>query len=129
MSNINNIEIIQVAESIAREKGIARHLVIDAIEQAIQTGSKKKFGLDSLIKVKINQTTGEMKITRERTVVEDVSNPVTELSLKEALRKDPEAKIGDVINENLPSIDIARIIAQSVKQVFVQKVREAEREK
>jgi N utilization substance protein A len=129
MSNINNIEIIQVADAIAREKGIARHLVIEAIELAIQTGSKKKYGMESIIKVKIGQTTGEMKVMRERAIVEDVANPVVEISLKEALRKDPAAKIGDVFKEILPTIDIARIIAQSVKQVFVQKVREAEKEK
>ncbi|NRA73125.1 MAG: transcription termination/antitermination protein NusA [Rickettsiales bacterium] len=129
MSKINNIEIIQVADAVAREKGIARHIVIQAIEQAIQSGSKKKYGTESKIKVKVNQTTGEISITRERTVVENVNEPSTEISLNHALRTDPNAKIGDILTESLPAIDIARIIAQSVKQAFVQKVREAEKEK
>ena len=129
MSNINNVEIIQVAEAVAREKGISRHLVIEAIEQAIQTGSRKKYGNESKIKAKINQGTGEISITREKTVVENVAEPNLEVSLKEALHKKPDAQIGDIITESLPAIDIARIIAQSVKQVFVQKVREAEKEK
>ena len=129
MSKINNIEIIQVADAVAREKGIARHLVINAIEEAIEVGSKKKYGNESKINVKIHQTTGEISITRERTVVENITEPNTEITLQAALRNNPEAKIDDVITESLPAIDIARIIAQSVKQVFVQKVREAEKEK
>ena len=129
MSNLNNVEIIQVADAVAREKGIARHLVIEAIEQAIQTGSKKKYGNESKIQAKINQTTGGINITRERIVVENTTDPTLEISLKSALDKNPDAKVGDTITETLPAIDIERIIAQSVKQVFVQKVREAEKEK
>jgi N utilization substance protein A len=128
MSNINNVEIIQVADAVAREKGIARHLVLAAIEQAIQTGCKKKYGAESQIKVKINQATGEIKITRERKIVDDIQDATLEISLKEALRKNPEAQLGEVVVEALPALDIARIVAQSVKQVFVQKVREAEKE-
>jgi N utilization substance protein A len=129
MSNINNVEIIQVADAVAREKGIPRHAVIEAIEQAIQTGSKKKYGSESKIKTKINQSTGEISITRERIIVENVIDSTLEISLKEALRKNPTAKLGESVIEALPAIDIARIIAQSVKQVFVQKVREAEKDK
>jgi len=129
MSNINNIEIIQVADSVALEKGIPRHLVIEAIEQAIQIGSKKKYGNESDIKVKINQGTGEIRITRERVIVDNVAEPLLEISLTEALRSKEDAKVGGIFLQELPAIDIARVIAQSVKQVLVQKVKEAEKDK
>lgn len=128
IGNFNN-EIIQIAESVAREKGIARHSVLAAMEQAIAVASRKKFGFDNDIKVTINQVTGETKISRMRVVVEHVENYHKEISLEEARYKNFEANIGDIIAEPLPPIDIARVAAQSAKQVILQKIREAEREK
>ena len=128
-AGFNNNELIQIVENVAREKGIARHLVIESLEYAIQTASKKKYGHENIISVKINQNTGEIKITRDLTVVENVENQHTQISLKDALAKNSEAKVDDVIHEFLPPLDLARVFAQSAKQIIVQKIREAEREK
>jgi len=127
--SFNNNELIQIAETVAREKGIARHLVIESLEHAIQVASKKKYGHENIIVAKIGQNTGEIKIHRELTVVEQVENPHTEISLHDALIRNQDAKLGDVIHETLPPLDLARVFAQSAKQVIVQKIREAEKEK
>jgi len=125
----NNNELIQIAETVAREKGIARNLIIEALEQAIQVASKKKYGYDNVISAKISQTTGEVKINRELKVVEVVENSHTEITLDNAQHKKADAKIGDIIQESLPPLDLARVFAQSAKQVIIQKIREAEKEK
>lgn len=122
-------EIIQIADAVAREKGITRHSVLQAMENAIQVASRKKYGIESEIKVTINQKTGEVKISRLREVVDEVEDTHTQISLEDAKFKNPEVQIGDKIEEPLPPIDIARVAAQSAKQVIIQKVREAEREK
>jgi N utilization substance protein A len=130
MSNaqFNNLEIIQIAEAVAREKGIAKQSVLEALEHAIEFASKRKYGNDNKIKVQISSN-GEISIARERTVVEVVNNSDFEISLTDALRLKSDAAINGVIIESLPPIDLGRITAQDVKQVVVQKVREAEREK
>ena len=122
-------EIIQIADAVAKDKGIPRHVILEAMEQAIEAASKKKYGQENNIKVQINQQTGEIKIFRERSVVEDVTDSHQEISLDEAKIKNSDAKIGDVLSDQLPPMDIMRVAAQSAKQVIVQKVREAEREK
>ena len=127
-SNPINIEIMQIAEFVAREKGISKHSVIDALEQAIQVASCKKYGNDSNIKVKISDS-GEIKIFRERVVVDTVVNPIAEISLSESICNHEDVDIGSIICEPLPAIDLGRIVAQSVEHVVVQKVREAEKEK
>lgn len=123
-----NIEILQVAEAVAREKGISKHAVIGALEEAIEVASRKKYGNENSIKAKITNS-GEIKIFRERTVVDDVSDPALEISLPDALKISKDIAVGGTIQEPLPAIDLGRIVAQSVKQVVVQKVREAEKEK
>ena len=128
-SNINGIEFIHVADAVAKEKGIARHIIIAAMEQAIAAASRKKYGQENQINVKIHQTTGEIKISRERTIVEEVLNPQIEISLPEALEKDPEAVLGGIIAEALPPVDLARVAAGVAKQVMMQKIKDAEREK
>jgi N utilization substance protein A len=127
--NIGNSEMIQIADSVARDKGIPRQAVISAMEQAIQVASRKKYGHDNNIRVTINPQTGETKINRILDIVEEVEIPGSQISLEDAVHKNPEAKIGDEIVEPLPPIDIARVVAQSAKQVIIQKVREAERER
>ncbi|MCH9753459.1 MAG: transcription termination factor NusA [Alphaproteobacteria bacterium] len=128
-AGMNNNELIQIAENVAREKGVARDIIMDALEQAIQVASKKKYGHDNVISAKISQKTGEISLTREMQVVESVENSHTEIDLSNAKHKNPDVKVGDVIHEPLPPLDLARVFAQSAKQVIVQKVREAEREK
>lgn len=129
MSRSSNIEILQIADAVARDKGITKHSVLNAMEQAIQIASRKKYGMENVIKAVINQNTGEIKITRELEVVDHVENPHAEISLENAKDKKNDAKIGDLIHEPLPPMDLARVAAQSAKQVIIQKVREAEKEK
>ncbi|MEQ9115968.1 MAG: transcription termination factor NusA [Rickettsiales bacterium] len=122
-------EIIQIADAVAREKNIARQLVIEALESAIAVASRKKYGIENEIKVTINPTSGATSIFRIREVAEDIEDNHTQISLEEAKLRNPEAKVGDKVEDPLPPIDIARVAAQSAKQVIMQKVREAEREK
>lgn len=128
-TNEFNSEIIQIADAVAREKGIARHSVINAMEHAIAVASRKKYGIENEIKVTINQQTGEVKIFRLREIVEDVEDNHIQISLEDAQQRNPELKVGEFVEDPLPPIDIARVAAQSAKQVIMQKVREAEREK
>ena len=122
-----HIELIQVADAVAREKGIERDEVLDAMEQAIQKAGRSKYGFDHDIQASIDRKSGEISLNRCTTVVDMVENEMTEISLDEAQRQDPELGVGDVIVDPLPPIDFGRIAAQTAKQVIVQKVREAER--
>lgn len=129
MSNIGNIEILQIIDSVAREKGISKEVLISTVEQAVQVAGRKKYGNEYNIKAQINRKTGEINLLRVLKVVENVEDYLTQISLTEALQKDPEAKIDGEIYEYLPSIDHARVAAQAAKQVITKRVIEAEREK
>ncbi|KJV62360.1 nusA N-terminal domain protein [Rickettsia amblyommatis str. Ac/Pa] len=129
MSNIGNVEILQIIDSVAREKGISKEILISTVEQAVQAAGRKKYGNEYNIKAQINRKTGEINLLRILKIVEDVEDYLTQISLEEALIKNPEAKIGDEIYEYLPPIDHARVSAQAAKQVITQRVIEAEREK
>ncbi|MDX1924434.1 MAG: transcription termination factor NusA [Rickettsiaceae bacterium] len=129
MFNKGNAEILQIAESVAREKGITMDLVLASMESAIQVAGKRKYGNEQNIKAEISHKTGEIKLYRVLDVVENAENLVTEISLEDALERNPEIKIGDHILELLPPIDLGRVAAQSAKQVIVQKVKDAERDK
>lgn len=129
--NIGNSEMIQIADAVAKDKGISRQSVITAMEQAIQIASRKKYGLENDIRVSINPSNGETKIFRVVTVVndEELENPASQITLQDAYHRNPNAKVGDEFVDQLPYIDNGRVVAQSAKQVIIQKVREAEREK
>jgi len=127
MSNQPRHELLLVAETVAREKGIEREDVILAMEQAIQKAAKAKYGADRDIRAIIDRTTGEVDIQKCLAVVEEVENPLTEINLKEAKERDPKANIGSVLTEMLPPIEFGRVAAQSARQVIFQKVRDAER--
>ncbi|ABV79057.1 transcription termination/antitermination protein NusA [Rickettsia bellii] len=129
MSNIGNIEILQIIDSVAREKGISKEVLISTVEQAVQVAGRKKYGNEYNIKAQINRKTGEINLLRVLKVVENVEDYLTQISITEALQKDPEAKIDGEIYEYLPSIDHARVAAQAAKQVITQRIIEAEREK
>ncbi|MCS6877340.1 MAG: transcription termination factor NusA [Geminicoccaceae bacterium] len=122
-------EILRVAEAVAQEKGISTSEVIAAMEQAIQTAARRKYGMEHEIVAEIDRRTGEIRLYRELEVVEQVENPSKQITLDEARERNPAAQIGDHILEPLPAIDLGRIAAQSAKQVIVQKVRDAERER
>ena len=123
----NRIEMLQVADAVAREKGIEREQVLEAMEQAIQKAGRAKYGLEHDIRAHIDRDNGEMQLLRYRMVADPVTNDATEMSFEEALRKNPDAKVGDYLTDPLPPIDFGRIAAQTAKQVIVQRVREAER--
>jgi transcription termination/antitermination protein NusA len=125
----NRLELLQIADSVAREKAIDRMVVIGAMEDAIQRAARSRYGSESEIRAQIHPTTGEISLSRLLEVVDAVEMDAVQISLKEALKRNPEAKLGDFISEILPPVDFGRIAAQNAKQVIVQKVREAERER
>ena len=127
MENIPRIELIQVAETVAREKLIDKEDVILAMEDAIQKAARSKYGLERDIRASINRNNGAISIEQYTYVVEEVEDESTQMSLKEALRRDQSLKIGDYYKKVLPPFDFGRIAAQSAKQVISQKVRDAER--
>jgi len=125
----NRLELLQIADSVAREKAIDRMVVIGAMEDAIQRAARSRYGSESEIRAQIDPTTGEIILSRLLEVVEKVEMDAVQISLKEAKKRNPEAILGDFISESLPPVDFGRIAAQNAKQVIVQKVREAERER
>ena len=125
----NRLELLQIADSVAREKTIDRKIVIEAMEDAIQKAAKSRYGAENDIRCEIDPKTGETRLSRVMAVVEAVENESTQITLADAKRRNPDAKIGDYIAEGLPPLDFGRVAAQNAKQVIVQKVREAERER
>lgn len=125
----NKLELLQIADAVAREKSIDRMIVLQAMEDAIQKAAKSRYGSENDIRCEIDPKTGEAKLSRVLSVVEDVENDSTEISLGDAQARNPNATIGDLIAETLPPLEFGRVAAQNAKQVIVQKVREAERER
>ena len=125
----NRLELMQIADAVAREKLIDKQIVIDAMADSIEKAAKSRYGLETDIRVEVNQQTGEIKLQRLLEVVETVEDHETQIDLESAKAKNDAAKIGDHIGELLPPMDFGRIAAQSAKQVIVQKVRDAERDR
>ena len=125
----NRLELLQIADAVAREKSIGRELVLSAMEDAIQKAAKSRYGSENEIRAEIDPRTGEIKLSRLLEVVERVTLDATEIALKDAKKRNPDAEVGDFIAEPLPPLDFGRVAAQNAKQVIVQKVREAERER
>lgn len=122
-------ELLQVADTVARDKNIDRDEVLEAMEQAIQKAGRSKYGHEHDIRAKIDRTSGEITLARYLEVAETVENEATQVTIDWARRRYPDAKPGDVLVDPLPPIDFGRIAAQTAKQVIVQKVREAERKR
>ncbi len=129
MNNLSNTEILQIIDAVSREKGINRETLFSTMEQAVQVAGRRKYGNDHNIKAEISRKNGEIKLFRVLKVVEEVVDYFTEINLADAMLKQPEAKMDDDIYDPLPPIDLGRVAAQTAKQVIVQKVGEAEREK
>ena len=125
----NRLELLQIADAVAREKSIDRQIVLSSMEDAIQKAARSRYGQETEVRAEINPKTGEIRFSRLLLVVDDVENDAIHITLPEARRKNPAAQIGDWISETLPPFDFGRIAAQSAKQVIVQKVREAERDR
>ena len=125
----NRLELLQIADAVARDKSIDKNIVISAMEDAIQKAAKTRYGSENEIRAEIDPKTGQTNLARLLEVVEVVENKATEIDLKQARKKNKEAEIGDFISEELPPIEFGRIAAQSAKQVIFQKVRDAERDR
>jgi len=125
----NRLELLQIADAVAREKSIDKAVVIDAMEDAIQRAARSRYGAENDIRAEIDPQTGETKLYRLLEVVEEVENDATQITMAEALERNPGARMGDFLSEPLPPVDFGRIAAQNAKQVIVQKVRDAERER
>ncbi|MGX1691922.1 transcription termination factor NusA [Brevundimonas naejangsanensis] len=132
----NRLELLSIADAVAREKSIDREIVIDAIEEAIQKGAKSRYGAHHDIRAKIDHKTGELTLTRHVTIVADDWQPEDELEefndsamvrLRDALKRDAEAEVGKEYVEVLPPFEFGRVQTQMARQVVTGKVREAER--
>lgn len=134
-----NTEIRLVVDAVSNEKNVPKEIVFEALEAALESASKKRYGADWEFKVHINRTTGDYETFRAWTVVDEnaineegevvgLQNPEAELTLAQALEKKKEAKIGDVIEEAIPSVEFGRIAAQTAKQVIMQRLRTAKRD-
>ena len=139
----NRLELLQIADAVAREKSIDKEIVIEAIEEAIQKAARSRYGAEHDIRVKIDTKTGETAITRVVTVIADdteleidpetgLEKPLNEYAnkrLTDALRDDKSAVIGKTYTEELPPFEFGRVQTQMARQVVTGKVRDAERER
>lgn len=124
------MELLQVADTVAREKNIDREIVLQAMEEAIQKAGRSKYGHEQDIRAQIDRRSGIIELKRYREVMEnptEIENEVAQLTIDQAKRIKPDAKPGEFLIDNLPPLDFGRIAAQTAKQVIMQKVREAER--
>ena len=131
ITSANQLELLQTADAVAREKMIDPSLVVEAMEESLARAAKSRYGADLDIRVKIDRKTGRAAFTRVRTVVEDdaVENEKAQLTVAQARPYLADPKVGDVIVDDIPPVELGRIAAQSAKQVILQKVREAERDR
>jgi N utilization substance protein A len=125
----NRLELLQIADAVAREKSIDKSIVLEAMEDAMTRAAKQRYGLENDIRAEIDPRTGETRLNRLLQVAEVVENDATQISIADATKRNPAAQVGDFIAEALPPIEFGRIAAQSAKQVIVQKVRDAERDR
>ncbi|EDM73157.1 transcription elongation factor NusA [Roseobacter sp. AzwK-3b] len=131
ITSANQLELLQTAEAVAREKMIDPGLVVEAMEESLARAAKSRYGAEMDIRVSIDRKTGKANFTRVRTVVADdeLENYQAEMTVDQAKQYLDDPKIGDEFIEEIPPVDLGRIAAQSAKQVILQKVREAERDR
>ncbi len=131
ITSANQLELLQTAEAVAREKMIDPGLVVEAMEESLARAAKSRYGAEMDIRVSIDRKTGKATFTRVRTVVEDdaVENYQAEMTVAQAKQYMEDPAVGDTFVEEVPPVELGRIAAQSAKQVILQKVREAERDR
>ncbi|MEP3345120.1 MAG: transcription termination factor NusA [Litoreibacter sp.] len=131
ITSANQLELLQTAEAVAREKMIDPELVVEAMEESLARAAKSRYGAELDIRVSIDRKTGKATFTRVRTVVEDdmIENDRAELNVEDAKDYLDDPAVGDTIVDEVPPVEMGRIAAQSAKQVILQKVREAERDR
>ena len=127
VTTANRLELLQIAEAVAREKLIEPELVIAAMEDSLAKAARSRYGAEYDIRANIDKKSGELTMDRCRTIVEEVENSFTEITLQEAIKLKPDALMDEIIKDALPPLDFGRIAAQSAKQVIMQRVRDAER--
>ena len=127
VTSANRLELLQIAEAVAREKLIEPELVISAMEDSLAKAARSRYGAEYDIRANIDPKSGELTMNRCRTVVAEVENSFTEITLGEATKIKSDAVIDEVLKDPLPPLDFGRIAAQSAKQVIMQRVRDAER--
>lgn len=125
----NRLELIQIADAVAREKNIDKSIVVAAMEDAMTKAARARYGAETELKTEINPKSGEVRLMRLMLVVDHVEAPAREISLKDAQTRNPAVQVGDYLSDILPPLDWGRVAAQAAKQVIVQKVREAERDR
>jgi len=131
ITSANQLELLQTAEAVAREKMIDPDLVVQAMEESLARAAKSRYGAEMDIRVHIDRKTGKATFTRVRTVVTDdeLENYQAELTVEQAKQYMADPQVGDEIRDEVPPVEMGRIAAQSAKQVILQKVREAERDR
>ena len=131
ITSANQLELLQTAEAVAREKMIDPSLVVEAMEESLARAAKSRYGAEMDIRVSIDRKTGRATFTRVRTVVTDdeVENYQAEMTVEQAKQYMENPEVGQQYIEEIPPVDMGRIAAQSAKQVILQKVREAERDR
>ncbi len=125
----NRLELLQIADAVAREKAIDKEIVISAMANAIEKAAKSRYGQETNVHVNVDTKTGDINLKRLLEVVEVVEDHTTQISLELARDKEASIELGDYVSEPLPPMDFGRIAAQSAKQVIVQQVRDAERDR
>ena len=126
---MNREDVLEALRQIAREKNVTMDLVIDTLEEGLLSAARKKFGTAENIDVEVDQNSGEVTIWAHKAVVEDVEDAALEITLKEAKKLDPDATLGEGVAQEIPFSVFGRMAIQSAKQMLVQKVREAERDR
>lgn len=122
-------ELLQVADAVAREKGLDKEKVLEAIEGAIQKAAKSKYGADQDIRVIVDRKTGEVSIEKCITVKEVIEDDLNDISLEDARKEKPDAEVGDILTTKLSPVGFGRVAAQIGRHIVLQKIKEAEREK
>ena len=127
----DKVELLRIAEAVATEKSIDKEIILSSMESAIQKAAKTKFGSENDIRAKIDRESGDISLHKVLTIVEKQENFNNEISLKNAkkMKNKEDVKVGDEIYEQLPPVDFGRIAAQTARQVIIQNVRAAERER
>ena len=121
-------DIKRVVEQVSRDKGIDRRVLIKALEEALRSAARKKFGSKMEIEVQYNEETGEIEVFQFKEVAEVVTEPALEISLEEGRKLDPDCEVGDSLGTKMDTTTFGRIAAQSAKQVIIQKMKDAEKD-
>lgn len=121
------VEFLNALDEIEKERGIGKEVLLEAIEAALTAAYKRNYGSEQNVRVSVDRDSGDIKVFNLRTVVEEVEDAETEISLEEAKSTSPRYRVGDIYEREVRTSDFGRIAAQTAKQVIVQRIREAER--